>query len=74
MGIQQEHLAQIFEPFFTTKGDVGTGIGLWVTKRLVEARGGDISVASSIENGSSGTTVTIFIPFAGPSDRDQATQ
>jgi PAS domain S-box-containing protein len=67
VGIQQEHLAQIFEPFFTTKGDLGTGIGLWVTKQLVEARGGEISVASSAENGSSsGTTLTIFIPFAAP--------
>ncbi len=66
-GIREEHLAQIFEPFFTTKGDLGTGIGLWVTKQLVEARGGEISVASSTENGSSGTTLTIFIPFAAPS-------
>ncbi len=34
VGIRQEHLAQIFEPFFTTKRDVGTGIGLWVTKTV----------------------------------------
>jgi PAS domain S-box-containing protein len=67
VGIRQEHLAQIFEPFFTTKGDLGTGIGLWVTKQLVEGRGGEISVVSSTENGNSGTTVTIFIPFAAPS-------
>jgi PAS domain S-box-containing protein len=66
MGIQPGHLPQIFEPFFTTKGDVGTGIGLWVTKRLVEARGGDISVASSTGDGNSGTSLTIFIPFAAP--------
>jgi PAS domain S-box-containing protein len=67
MGIRQEHLAQIFEPFFTTKGDVGTGIGLWVTKQLIEARGGEISITSSTQNGVSGTTVTIFIPLAVPS-------
>jgi signal transduction histidine kinase len=48
-------LAQVFEPFFTTKGDLGTGIGLWVTKKLVEARGGEISIASSTENGNRGT-------------------
>ncbi len=59
VGIRQEHLAQIFEPFFTTKGDLGTGIGLWVTRQLVEGRGGQISVVSSTENGNSGTTVTI---------------
>jgi PAS domain S-box-containing protein len=71
-GIRDEHLAQIFEPFFTTKGDLGTGIGLWVTKQLVEARGGEILVTSSTENGNSGTTVTIFIPFAVPSRQQQA--
>ena len=68
-GIRQEHLAQVFEPFFTTKGNLGTGIGLWVTKQLVEARGGEISIASSTENGNSGTTLTIFIPFDAPSRR-----
>jgi len=67
VGIRQEHLTQIFEPFFTTKGDVGTGIGLWVTKQLIETCGGEISVASSTEIEHSGTTVTIFIPFAVPS-------
>jgi PAS domain S-box-containing protein len=65
-GIPEEHLAQIFEPFFTTKGDLGTGIGLWVAKQLVEMRGGEISVASSTENGNCGTTVRVFIPYAIP--------
>ncbi len=63
-GISNEHLARIFEPFFTTKGNLGTGIGLWVTKQLVERRGGQIAVTSATENGKSGTTVTIYIPFA----------
>ena len=48
-GIKPEHLGRIFEPFFTTKGDLGTGIGLWVTKQLIEKRGGQISVASNTE-------------------------
>ncbi len=68
-GIGEEHLEKIFEPFFTTKGDLGTGIGLWVARQLVERRGGKISVASSTEQGSRGTTITIFIPFAIPSSR-----
>lgn len=65
-GIQQEHLDKIFEPFFTTKGELGTGIGLWVARQLIERRGGQISVASTAEPGKSGTTITIFIPFATP--------
>jgi PAS domain S-box-containing protein len=65
-GIKPEHLGRIFEPFFTTKGDLGTGVGLWVTRQLVEKRGGQISVASSTEPGKSGTIVTLFVPFAAP--------
>jgi PAS domain S-box-containing protein len=68
-GIKQEHLEHIFEPFFTTKGDLGSGIGLWVAKQLVERRGGQISVTSSTESGNSGTTITIFIPFVVPATR-----
>lgn len=63
-GIKEENLPRIFEPFFTTKGSLGTGIGLWVAKQLVENRGGKISVASSTKPGSSGTTIYVSIPFA----------
>ncbi len=66
IGISPENLEKIFEPFFTTKGNLGTGIGLWVTKQLVESRGGQIAVNSSSEPGKSGTSVTIYIPFAAP--------
>jgi signal transduction histidine kinase len=68
-GIRQEHLEKIFEPFFTTKGNVGTGIGLWIARQLAERRGGQISVASSTKSGSSGTGITIFIPFIVPAPR-----
>lgn len=68
-GIALQNLPKIFEPFFTTKGELGTGIGLWVARQLLESRGGQISVASTSEKGSSGTTITIFIPFAMPTGR-----
>ncbi len=73
-GIQRDHLEKIFEAFFTTKGNLGTGIGLWVARQLVEKRGGHISVASSIEPEKSGTTITIFVPFASPGSRLLAEQ
>jgi PAS domain S-box-containing protein len=63
-GILPEHLPRIFEPFFTTKGELGTGIGLWIARQLVEARGGRISVASRTGPKRSGSVFTIFIPFA----------
>ncbi|MGB6304979.1 MAG: ATP-binding protein [Acidobacteriaceae bacterium] len=46
VGIPDENLERIFDPFFTTKNDVGTGIGLWVTKELVEKNGGTITVVA----------------------------
>jgi PAS domain S-box-containing protein len=68
-GISQADLERAFEPFFTTKGDRGTGIGLWVAKQLVERRGGQISIASSTEKGTSGTSLTISVPLAAPLSR-----
>lgn len=68
-GIQPEYLEKVFEPFFTTKGDLGSGIGLWVAKQLVERRGGQISVTSSTEKGKGGTSITIFMPFAVSTSR-----
>jgi len=65
-GIPVENLPKVFDPFFTTKGDLGTGIGLWVARQLVDSRGGQITLASNTEPGKSGTSVTIFIPFAVP--------
>ena len=65
-GIPAEHLTRIFEPFFTTKGEVGTGIGLWVAKQLVEKRGGYISISNSTDIGQTGTSAEIFVPFSLP--------
>ena len=45
-GIAVDNLDRVFDAFFTTKEGVGTGIGLWVTKELVEKNGGSISVRS----------------------------
>ncbi len=63
MGIHQVNMNHIFEPFFTTKGQNGTGLGLWVTRGIVEKHGGTIQVRSSIRAGHRGTTFSIFIPI-----------
>jgi signal transduction histidine kinase len=49
----------IFTPFFTTKKDVGTGLGLWVTKSMVEKHGGRISFRSQPDRG---TVFSILLP------------
>jgi signal transduction histidine kinase len=62
-GIMADQRAQIFEAFFTTKGISGTGLGLWITKGLIDKHHGTISVHSSTEEDASGTVVSIFLPF-----------
>ncbi len=47
VGIAKHHKPQLFAPFFTTKKDVGTGLGLWITKDLVQKKGGTIHLRSS---------------------------
>jgi len=64
-GISEDNLQRIFEPFFTTKqrGE-GTGLGLSLCKRLVEANNGKIVVESKAGEGS---TFKVLIPFENPS-------
>jgi PAS domain S-box-containing protein len=64
-GIRNDHIQSIFEPFFTTKKDTGTGLGLWVSRELVEKHGGSLRVRSSTSNGRSGTVFSIFLPVQG---------
>jgi PAS domain S-box-containing protein len=61
-GIPQKVLSDLFQPFFTTKGERGTGLGLWISKGIIEKHGGTISVESRTGPDDHGTTFTIFLP------------
>lgn len=64
-GIAQEDRAKVFTPFFTTKKDVGTGLGLWITKDLLEKKGGSIRFRSRASE-RSGTVMSIYLPTKTP--------
>ncbi len=57
-GITQENMSRLFEPFFTTKQN-GTGLGLAVTRRIIEEHNGSIQVES---HPGKGTTFTVLLP------------
>jgi signal transduction histidine kinase len=62
-GVALENRARIFEPFFTTKQDVGTGLGLWVSREIAGRHGGSIEVSSDKDNALGGAVFTVFLPF-----------
>jgi signal transduction histidine kinase len=61
-GIDAEHAANIFKPFFTTKEERGIGLGLALSKKIVERHRGRISMRSSVQAGKSGTIFRIALP------------
>jgi signal transduction histidine kinase len=62
-GIPADGRERIFEAFFTTKEEVGTGLGLWLSRSLVQKHGGSIRVRSRTDSAHSGTVFSIFWPL-----------
>ncbi|MBI4699503.1 MAG: GAF domain-containing protein [Nitrospirae bacterium] len=59
-GIAQENLKRIFEPFFTTRSaGIGLGLGLAISRKIIEDHCGNITVSSDLNKG---TTFTVFLP------------
>jgi len=63
-GIAAHNLPHVFEAFFTTRSTVGTGIGLFVAKQLVEGCSGQIEIESNTNPENHGTTVRVFLPIS----------
>jgi len=64
-GMSPHTLSKIFEPFFTTKGDKGTGLGLWISREIVDRHRGVLKVRSSQSAHRSGTVFALFLPCDG---------
>ena len=57
-GVSRENLARVFSPFFTTKPR-GVGMGLAIARKIVQAHGGDITMSSTEDQG---TSVRVWLP------------
>lgn len=62
VGIPVDVYSKLFNPFVTTKGEVGDGLGLWVSRSIVQKHGGTISISDAGPE-RKGATVSIFLPL-----------
>ena len=62
-GMSAEVQSKLFEAFYTTKGITGTGLGLWVSKEIVDRHRGSLRVRSSQSLARHGTVFALFLPF-----------
>ena len=53
----------LFAPFYTTKGEKGTGLGLWVSRGILDKHEGTIHLSSTVRDGRRGTAFSVFLPF-----------
>jgi signal transduction histidine kinase len=60
VGMNDEVKQKLFTSFFSTKGHRGTGLGLMVTRKLIEEHNGSIEVKSQVNKG---TTFSVKLPF-----------
>jgi two-component system sensor histidine kinase HydH len=66
-GIASDVLGKLFQPFFTTKAK-GTGLGLWLSQRIIQDHGGNIAVESEVGKG---TTFAITLPTMGETSSER---
>jgi two-component system, NtrC family, sensor kinase len=73
VGIAPEHAKRIFEPFFSTKEAKGTGLGLWISKGIVQKYEGSIRFRSMKFADRNGTCFSVFIPISAAAEPAETT-
>jgi PAS domain S-box-containing protein len=68
-GIPEAAQQQLFQPFFTTKKNGGNGLGLWISRGIVEKHGGEIKFRNKTQAGESGAVFTVLLPSKGREKR-----
>jgi len=61
-GVAEENKRRVFEPLFSTKRGKGSGLGLWVTEKLVRRHRGTLQLRSRSGKGCSGSCFSVFLP------------
>jgi len=61
-GIPPAVMRRMYEPFYTTKGMNGTGLGLWISRGIIEKHRGQIQARSRLSNGCGGTVFSLVLP------------
>lgn len=69
-GIQPEDAPLLFQPFFSTKSTKGTGLGLWISKGIIQKYNGRISFRSLRGRAGCVTSFRVFFPVTGSLDRE----
>jgi len=69
MGIKPEHAKHLFEPFFTTKSTKGTGLGLWISKGIIQKYEGTIQFRSILFKGRNMTSFRVILPGVSPASK-----
>ena len=66
-GMDEGMRGRLFQPFHSTKGDKGSGLGLWVSKEIIDRHGGTVSMRSrrmgTGTESAHGTVFRLFLPF-----------
>ena len=62
-GMSEQTRSKIFDAFYSTKGIGGTGLGLWISKEIVERHHGTLRFKTSQNPLHSGTVFTLFLPY-----------
>jgi PAS domain S-box-containing protein len=71
-GISPDARERLFQPFVTTKGTTGNGLGLWISRGIVEKHGGHIRARSASIFGRSWTVFSVVLPALKTAQREHA--
>ncbi len=71
-GMDEKTRKRLFEPFFTTKGDNGTGLGLWVSREILNKHRATLVVKSRQGPGPGGTAFSMWLPAVMVTERSGA--